>query len=166
MHNDHSLLSIIQVIRSFHCRILTTYHQRFSPCSAIQAHSANSATTRLVLLSALRPRKAEEEGDVPRIIKLFQPISKHILLLILCQKRIPLSQLVILIQHSLKQLLPSHQRQIYPQNEMTYRSHTRMIRQHDTSNSITRCSTFSKRDLYTGRTPGYEVCELTFTYAE
>ena len=44
------------------------------------------------------------DQDSPRIIKLVQAIREHFLLLVVLQKRIPLSQPIILIQHPLEQL--------------------------------------------------------------
>lgn len=40
----------------------------------------------------------------PRIVKLFQGVFKHLFLLVLFQERIPLSETVKLVQHTLEQL--------------------------------------------------------------
>ena len=46
----------------------------------------------------------KDTKELPRVIKLFQPVLKHLFLLVLLHERIPLPEAVELVDHALEEL--------------------------------------------------------------
>jgi hypothetical protein len=92
------LRPIIHIIRPF-ARLILLDQLRHYPSTALSASCHSNPPSRT------RPRSSLSNS--PRIIKLFEPIRKHVFLFILLQKGITFPQAVILVQHPLEELTKS-----------------------------------------------------------
>lgn len=105
----------------------------------------------------------------PRIVKLFERVFKHLFLFVLLQERIPLSQTVKLVQHTLEQLHQHDQSSQLSPRRRTHGSNARMIREHQPAHPMVRRHIrrpTRQRHLYRRRPPRNKVGQLSFAYAE